>query len=147
MSISTLGIFEEKYLSRNVVMDNIALPRGVRSLQFLVERHLLASVARPSYGGTTIARGRYKMLPHLLVVGVRNSDDQGPDGSCKRLSGERGGGGGPISGEIGPSPPSHGSLTPPGLTSFNLGRLKEMEEDCYTISSREALPCGWHIVV
>ena len=43
------------------------------------------------------------------------SDDHGPDGSSKRLSGERGGGGGPTSEGIGSRPPSHVSLTPPGL--------------------------------
>jgi hypothetical protein len=48
------------------------------------------------------------MLPHLLVVGARNSDDQGP--AEKGLSGEHGDGGGPINGEIGPPPPSQVSL-------------------------------------
>jgi len=79
------------------------------------------------------------MLPHLLVVGAGYSHDHGPTGSCKRPSGERGGGS--ISGEIGPPPPPHVSLTPPGLTGSILDRLKKMEkEDCCLVSSREELP-------
>ena len=57
------------------------------------------------------------MLPHLLVVGARNSDDQCPPWSCRRLRGEHGGGGSPISPliewigvDIGPQPPSHVSF-------------------------------------
>jgi len=81
------------------------------------------------------------MLPHLFVVGAGNSDNQGQAGSCRRLSGERGGGGGPNSGEIGPPPPSHVFLTPPGLPGYDSDRLKEMEEEVYCLtSSREALP-------
>jgi hypothetical protein len=68
------------------------------------------------------------MLFHLLVVGAINSNDQGPVGPCKRLNGERGDGGGPIGGEIGPPPPSQVSLTPLGLTSTKSQRLKELEE-------------------
>jgi hypothetical protein len=87
------------------------------------------------------------MPSDLLVVGARNFDDQGPAGSCRRLSGERGGGGGPIGGEIYPPPPSHVSLTPPGVTGYDSERLKEMEEEvCCLTSSREALPHGWRIV-
>ena len=87
------------------------------------------------------------MLSHLLVVGARNSHDQGPTGSCRRPSGERGGGGGSISGEIGPPPPPHVSLTPPGLAGFDSDRLKELEEEDYCLAgSREALPQGWQIV-
>jgi len=75
------------------------------------------------------------------------SYDQGPAGSCRRPSGERGGGGGSISGEIGSPPPPQVSLTPPGLTGSDLDRLKEMEEEngCLA-SSREAFPQGWQIV-
>jgi hypothetical protein len=81
------------------------------------------------------------MLPHLLVVGAGNSDDHGPAGACKRLSGERSGGGGPISGQIGTPLPSHLSLTPPGLKSYDSERLQEMEEADYCpMDSREALP-------
>ena len=68
------------------------------------------------------------MLPNLLVVGARISYDQAPVGSCRRLNGERGGGGCPISGEIGPPPPAHVYLTPPGLASSDSDRSKEMEE-------------------
>ena len=87
------------------------------------------------------------MLPHLLVVGARNSYDQGPAGFCIRPSGERGGGGGSSIGEIGPPPPPHVTLTPPGLADSNLDKLKELEEEerC-PIDSREALPYGQHIV-
>ncbi len=71
------------------------------------------------------------MLPHLLVVGARNSHDQDPARSCMRPSGERSGGGGSVSGDIGPPPPPRVSLTPPGLTVSDLDMLKEMkEEDC-----------------
>ena len=58
-------------------------------------------------GGTGAARGRYQMLPHLLVVGASNSRDPGPVGRGRRLSGEHNGGSGrPIGEEIGmPSPP------------------------------------------
>jgi hypothetical protein len=69
------------------------------------------------------------MIPHLLVVGARNSDDMGPDWPCKRLSGERGGRGGPISEEIGTPLPSNVSLTPTGLTGYDSERLKETEEE------------------
>ena len=87
------------------------------------------------------------MLPHLPVVGAGKSDDQGPAGSCRGLSGERVGGGGPISGEMRPPPLSQVSLTPPGMTGYDSNRLKEMEEEvCYLIASREALPHGWQIV-
>ena len=88
------------------------------------------------------------MLPHLLVVGVGNAEEQSPAGSCMRLSEERGGGGGLFSIEFGPPPPSQVSLTPPGLTGSDSDRLMEMkEEDCYLIGSREALPSGGQIVV
>jgi hypothetical protein len=108
---------------------------------------LLASAARPWSGGTRFSRGRCKMLPHLLVVGAGNSHDQDPAGSCKRPTGERGGGRRSISGEIGPPPPPQVSLTPPGLTGSDLDRLKEMEEEnCCLDSSLEELPRGWHIV-
>jgi hypothetical protein len=82
------------------------------------------------------------MLPRLLVmVGAGNSDDQDPDGSCRRPSGERGGGGGPISGDSGPPPPPHVSLIPPGLMGSDSYRLKEpAKEECCPIGSREALP-------
>ena len=81
------------------------------------------------------------MLPHLLVVGAGNSHKQGPAGSCSRPSGERGGGGDSISGEIGPPPPPHVSLTPPGLTGSDSDRLKETEEkDRCLACSREELP-------
>jgi hypothetical protein len=83
------------------------------------------------------------MLPHLLVVDARNSLDQGPAGSCRRPSGERGAVGGPISGEIGPPPPPLVSLTPPGLTGYDLDKLKETEEeDSCLACSREELPQG-----
>ncbi len=81
------------------------------------------------------------MLPHLLVVGDGNSNDQGPVGPCTRTSGERGGGGGPTGGEIGPPLPSHVSLTSPGLTGTNSERLTELEEvERYPIGSHEAMP-------
>ena len=87
------------------------------------------------------------MLPHLLVVGAGHSHDQGPAGSCKRPSGERGGGGDSIGGEIGPLPPPQVSLTPPGLRGSDSDRLKEMEEeDCCPARSQEALPQRWQIV-
>ncbi len=96
---------------------------------------------------TMAALGRCHVLPHLLVVGAGNSHDQGPVGSYRRPSGERGGDGGSISGEIGPPPPPHVSMTPPGLTGSDSYRLKEMEEeDCCPACSREALPQGWQIV-
>jgi hypothetical protein len=69
------------------------------------------------------------MLPHLLLVGTRNSNDQGPVGPCMRPSGERGDGSGPINGEIGPPPPPQVSLTPPGMTSFDSYMLKDLEEE------------------
>ena len=68
------------------------------------------------------------MLPHLLVMGTRNFYDQGPGGPCRRPSGERGGGDGPIGGEIGPLPSSKLSMTPPGLTGTNSERSKKLEE-------------------
>ncbi len=66
------------------------------------------------------------MVSHLLVVGVGNSDNQGPAGSCKRLNKERGGGDRPINGEIGTPPQSHVSLTPPSLTGYD---FKEADRD------------------
>ncbi len=81
------------------------------------------------------------MLPHLLVVGVVNSDDQGPTRPCMRLSGEHGGGGGPVGGEIEPPPPSHVSSTPPGMRGLYYDKLKELEDEvCCPIYSEESLP-------
>ncbi len=65
------------------------------------------------------------MIPRLLVTPMT----KGLVEPCKRLSGERGGGSGMISREIGTPPPSHVSLTPPGLTGYDSKRLKEMEEE------------------
>jgi hypothetical protein len=108
---------------------------------------LVATATRPWSGGTMNARGRWQMLPQLLLVGAGNSDDHGPAGSCRRLSGERGGAGGPISGEVGSLPPSHVALTPPGLTGSDLDRMKETkEEECGPMGSRKALPYGWRIL-
>jgi hypothetical protein len=45
------------------------------------------------------------MLPHLLMVGARNSGDHGPTVSGRRPSGEHGGGGGGQIGEEIGSPP------------------------------------------
>ncbi len=45
-------------------------------LQQIVDKgSLLASAMRPWSGGINIARRRCQMLPHLLAVGARNSDD------------------------------------------------------------------------
>ncbi len=83
------------------------------------------------------------MLPHLLVVGARNSHDHGPAGSCRRPSEDRGGGGGSISGEVGPPLPLQVSLTPSGVTGSHSEKLKETEEeDCCLACSREELPQG-----
>jgi len=57
-------------------------------------------------GGIRSVRKSCQMLPHLLVVGVGNSDDPDLAGSGKKPSGEHGGGGGcQIGEEIGPPPP------------------------------------------
>ena len=69
------------------------------------------------------------MLPRILVMDARNFNDQGPVGPCRRPSGERGGGDGPIGGEIGPPPRSHMSLTLPSITGAYSKRLKELEEE------------------
>ena len=110
-------------------------------------RRPLASAARARSGGIGTTRRKCQMLPHLLAVGARNSEDRGPTRSCKGLSGERGGGGGPISKGSG-SRRRHGCLrTPPGLTGSNSDKLKEMEgEGCCLACSRKALPQGWQIV-
>jgi hypothetical protein len=71
-----------------------------------IEMPVISTDAAPSdigrevlVGGTGAARGRCQMLPHLLVVGARNSHDPGPAGRGRRLSGEHSGGSGRLIGE------------------------------------------------
>jgi len=126
-------------------------------LHVLLGNLMIEGVAPSSIGREVLVRwnqGCYRemlrchMLPHLLLVGALNSSDQDPAGSCRRLSEERGGGGGPISREIRPPLPPHVSFTPPDLTGSDSDRLKDVEEeDCCPIGSRDALSYGRQIVV
>ena len=81
-------------------------------------------------GGTGGDRGRFQMLPHLLVVGASSSREPGSAGRGRRLSEEHSGGGGrPFGEKIGMPLSPQGPPVARSNGHMNSDRGREEQED------------------